>query len=247
MHRFYLPETHLENSNLLEILSPTEIHHVKNVLRLKINDQIVIFTGKGKEAVANIVEITAQRIKVRVDYVLPAAVSKKTAIILACAIPKKSKFEFIIEKCTELDVDEIHPVLTERTIVRLSERNNQKKGRYQTIAINAAKQSHRIIMPVIHPIVDFRQFIQTLTLQRSDAAFIPTLIGERKSLREALTLLSHPKKIIFFIGPEGDFTPMELNSAVNKGFLPVSLGPTVLKVDTAAISAVALANLYFND
>lgn len=244
MHRFFSPNL-TATTHALEITDSREIHHLKNVLRLKKDNVITIFNGKGAEGQAIIQLVSESCIKLHLDAISVEA-PKKFLIILACAIPKKAKFETIIEKCTELGVDEIIPIKTQRTEFALSiERMAKKNARYQTVAINAAKQSKRKTVPVIHPITDFKKALETFSGVET-LSFIPCLTGNRVSLPQAFQKLSTPaQKIIIFIGPEGDFTPEEVKTAVQSGCVPVSLGETVLKVDTAAISAISFAKLFY--
>jgi len=240
MHRFYCP--HLTTSTTsLTISDHSEIHHLKKVLRLKTGDTIVAFNGQGIEGKGVIAAMSPHQITLRLEAVTEKS-HTGTTIILACAIPKKAKFEFIIEKATELGVDEIIPLLTARTEVRVNQSTAaQKQHRYQTVAVNAAKQSGRTTVPVIHPPTEFNKLLKNIP--QETGLFIPCLVGERKDIATALSGKSKFKKMTFFIGPEGDFTPQEVQSAIAAGAVPLSLGETVLKVDTAAIITVALAKL----
>ena len=165
-------------------------------------------------------------------------------IILACAIPKKSKFEWIIEKAAELGVDEIIPLKTKRTEVDLKGNRLAKKiSRYHDAAVNAAKQSRRLRVPIIHPVTDFTSAMKLLS--GGTTVFIPSLSGERKNILEAFKAVPSPSRVAFLIGPEGDFTPQEYDLARARGCISVSLGKTVLKVETAALVAVACAQIWF--
>ena len=241
MHRFISPNADL-HTKTITITDIKEIHHLTNVLRLKKGNEIAIFNGRGEEALARIENLNQQSVQIVLTSAIKKSANNKITLILACAIPKKAKFETIIEKCTELGVDRIIPVLTERTEVRLSEeRQEKKRKRYETVAVNAAKQCQRSILPIVDLPSRFNDVLKTLT--PNTAAFIPCLAGERKNLLNALLLKPEQNNVIFFIGPEGDFTPKELKAALYAGCIPVTLGPNVLKVDTAAISAIAAAKL----
>ncbi|MDP8264160.1 MAG: RsmE family RNA methyltransferase [Candidatus Aceula lacicola] len=228
-----------------EILDKKEIHHLKDVLRLKKGKNISIFDGYNTTAVGKIIEISNKSIKVKI-LEKTTKQRNKTLIILACAIPKKSKFEFIIEKCTELGIDEIIPLKTKRTEVKLSEDKLKKKAiRFENVSINASKQSKRTTLPKIHPISTLNNSLKHLT--ENSIGLIGSLEGMRKNLRDVVTKdLKSKDKIIFFIGPEGDFTTDEVSSAIKSGCIPVSLGKTTLKVDTAAISVVSFSNFIIN-
>ena len=127
MHRFYCGQADLDRK-IIDISDLKEIHHLRNVLRLKLKDQIKIFNNLGEEIVATVVSMTVRSIQIRKDYDVPALKQKEVEIVLACAIPKKAKFESIIEKCTELGVDQIIPVITQRTVVVIPKAQIPKKN-----------------------------------------------------------------------------------------------------------------------
>ena len=246
MHRSFCPHKDLEQ-DIIPITDRKEIHHLQTVLRLNPREQIRLFNGQDKEIVGTIVTMNANKVKVRRDYVLPKAHERGIEVVLACAIPKRAKFEFIIEKCTELGVDEIIPLKTERTEMTLNtERLEKKLDRYRTVAINAAKQSGRIDVPKILPIAATPEIFRHAEPQ--SLRFIASLSRERQNLFETFQKknLKNFKKIIFFIGPEGDFTSGEIALALESGCIPVSLGSNVLKVDTAALCVVSFANLFLD-
>ncbi len=245
MHRFFTKFT--LNNDSVDITAPEEIHHIRNVLRLKKGDKICIFNGEGEEACATVSLLTAKKIRAEI-YQHHKYDTAGRSIILACAVPKKAKLEYIIEKTTELGVTEIIPVKTQRTEIQLTpERAEKKWNRYQSVAINAAKQSQRPTIPRIHP---YQTFPTALTMLSQDSmlGLIPCLAGEYQNIKDVLARPSPPKTVMLFIGPEGDFTPAEIQKAVEAGVVPVSLGRNILKVDTAAIISVALAQfLCHND
>ena len=215
-----------------------EIHHIKDVLRLKKGAIVQIFNGQNQEADVVIDAFTQEGLSVMVQSVRQADV-KKTKIILACAPPKKDKFEWIIEKCTELGVDEVIPLKTKRSeVIFSSEKMAGKLSRFQKVAVNAAKQSKRLDLPLIHPMTDLAKVLKTL--DRQGLHLFPSLNGHPAHIKEVLLKASQDKPITIFIGPEGDFTPDEVKLALESGCTAVSLGNTVLKVETAAITTVGL-------
>lgn len=240
MHRFFSPQSNL-NASQVTIIDLSEIHHIRDVLRLKTGDPITIFDGSGKEATGTISSSKDNAVTVTILDRRDCRPARDVRLILACAIPKKTKFESIIEKCTELGVDEIIPLCTTRTEFRKGGDPEKKTQRYTAVAINAAKQSKRSVIPKIHPVTDFTQALAQISSQT--IGFIPCLIQNTTGLMDAFKIPKATKNVIFFIGPEGDFTPDEIQLAIKTGCIPVSLGPTVLKVDTAAICVLAVANL----
>lgn len=206
---------------------------------------MAIFNEKSEEAIGIILKAEHQNVEVSIDSVHKHKQTKKFSITLACAIPKKAKFELIIEKCTELGVDEIIPLITQRTEVRFdAQRAGKKANRYKTVAINTAKQCGRSTIPVIHAITNFKDAINNISAEDGNIAFIPCLNEKKKKITDVFPIKKSYGQIIFFIGPEGDFTPTELSLAIKAGCIPLTLGKTVLKVDTAAISVISFANLY---
>lgn len=211
---------------------------------MKTGQGIQLFNGHGHKAEASIKSISSQNVVIDVEEVTKET-RELPLLILACAIPKKGKFETIIEKSTELGIDEIIPLRTKNTeVVFNAERGNTKILRYQKVAVNAAKQSKRTTIPVIHPVTEFKTALDIL-LNRS-VVIIPSLTENRKKLMTTLEQLKTPAVVSLLIGPEGDFTPQEYATAHGAGCLPVSLGKTILKVETAAITAVAVTRLFFH-
>jgi 16S rRNA (uracil1498-N3)-methyltransferase len=237
MYRFYCQNADFTKPAVI-INDPHEIHHIKTVLRLNKGSLIRIFNAKSQQADAVIEQLSDTSIRVRVQ-----AVNEKKEecgkIILACAPPKKGKFELIIEKCTELGVDEIVPLKTKRSVVVFNEdKMRGKLSRFEAVAVNAAKQSQRMKVPQIHPMTPLPEFLKSLDPQ--GVHLFPTLQNSSKHVSEALLAADRQKTVTVFIGPEGDFTPDEAELAVKSGCVPVSLGDTVLKTETAAIATVAL-------
>ena len=243
MRRFFFPNNPLDGP-VIRLTDPKEIHHLKDVLRFKKEDQIRIFNDQGKEIVGTILKVSKNLLELRVDYTQLEKKKKNFYLSLACAIPKKAKFEFILEKCTELGVDEFFPLLTARTESKLpTERSEKKVRRYEQVVINACKQSGRTDIPVIHSITAFPGLFKTITPET--AKLIACLTGERKNLADVLKE-KQLQPILLIIGPEGDFTDEEVKLALKLGAIPISLGTNVLKVDTAAISACSFTAIFLD-
>jgi len=241
MNRFYFPNADFKKHPLI-LTDAKEIHHITNVLRLKKGNGISIFNQHNEEGEGKILSLNPHEIAIQINTSRKIAI-KFPLITLACAIPKKSKFETIIEKATELGVHEIIPLKTKRTeIILKGEREEKKIIRFQTVAINAAKQSKRTHIPHIHPVTEFSKALKNL-IQHSKV-IIPSLTGNRIPLMEALHQSKNEQRISFLIGPEGDFTHEEYKEAHTQGCIPVSLGETTLKVETAAICVVACAKQF---
>ncbi len=238
MYRFYCPDADFSKSSVV-IGDTHEIHHIKDVLCLHKGSLIQIFNAKSQQADVVIEQINEAAIQVLVKGVQHNERVTQAKIILACAPPKKGKFEFIIEKCTELGVDEIIPLKTKRAeVVFKEDKMAAKLSRFEAVAINAAKQSQRLQVPRIYPMTGLPQVLKNL--DPSGVHLFPSLHHHPKHISDVLLKAGKQKPVTIFIGPEGDFTPDEVELAIKHGCVPVSLGDTVLKVETAAIAAVAL-------
>lgn len=241
MHRFFATVDNINDGIIIK--DKSEIHHLKNVLRLKKDDEVVVFDGKGKEYQARIKSLSELGVEFAVINRKQNKRQKSLEIVLACALPKKFKFDLVVEKATELGVDRIIPLKTSRTIVDLKGGRAEKKiNRWQQIAINASKQCQRTTVPRIEGVTLFNQAVGEI--KKYHLALIPCLAGKRKKIEEVLMGFKG-KSIIVFIGPEGDFTPQEVQLAVKSGCQPVTLGNRVLKVDSAAFYTLSVVNFIF--
>lgn len=242
MARFFIP--YLSGVDHLTLDSKDELRHLACVLRLKEGDELELVNGRGDKARAVIVRLTPAFAQLRILAFEHFELACSPQLLLGCAIPKKSKFEDIIDKAVQLGVDEFFPLITERTEVRP---RPQVLERYRKVAVAAVKQSGRLWAPVIHPPQLFPQFIASIGAKTGLSIFIPCLGGERTLLRKVLSDPSRSQagSFLFLIGPEGDFSDREVQLASAAGALPVSLGDNVLRVDTAAIAVSAFARLLY--
>jgi len=217
------------------------VHHLRDVLRLKPKDEIRLI-GRDLAYIAEITGIGADKIMLKVKSALAKIDKKGVFLTIACAIPKKGKFDEIVDKLTQLGADEIIPLLTERVIVRIDKsKAAERLSRWRKIALNASEQSKRDTLPVIAEIKSLAEVINGSG--GYDLKLIPHLSGAREGLKEIITKAS-PKSIITLIGPEGDFSGQEIALAIKSGFTPVSLGSNILRVDTAAIAVTGFIKLY---
>lgn len=244
MQRFFCPPENI-HKNKAVILDPGEIHHLLDVLRLRKDDEITVFDGENKEYLGLIESVSSKGVSVKIMKIKKSPLDESN-ITLACAIPKKAKMDNIVEKATELGVSRIMPMITERTIVKLDlAKKDLRQTRWMKIAFSAAKQSQRMNLPTIEPIQEFREVLKEV--KNYDLALIPNLEGKRKPLKEVLDINKTAKRILIFIGPEGDFTPKEIDSALKEGVIAVSLGELVLRVETAALAVVGFIKFYYEN
>jgi 16S rRNA (uracil1498-N3)-methyltransferase len=238
MHRFYLSAGVKGDSIAIE--DAGQLHHLRDVLRLRAGDAVAAFDGRGREYDCVIAQLSKNRAVLTVR-------SKKQAeaagagLTIACAIPKKSGMDDIVDALTQLGVEAIVPMLTARVIVRLDgPKKEARLGRWREIARRAAEQSGRSGLPRVAPVTAIEDVIAGSG--DFDLKLVPALSGERKHLRE-VAAGSKARRILVLIGPEGDFTPPEVALARDAGFIPVSLGANILRVGTAAVAVAGYLRL----
>jgi 16S rRNA (uracil1498-N3)-methyltransferase len=240
VHRFFVEKV---NGDTAEITDNVTLHHIRDVLRLKKGNEVVIFDGVGQEYKGIINTIDKKQVVLKLSP-LNQRRTKNTKLTIACALPKGSKMDDIIDYLTQLGVERIIPVLSDRVVVKLDESNKEVKSkRWQKIARSAAQQSRRSSIPVISPITDIEDVIKDS--EGFDLKLITHLSSKRTLIKSVLSKRK-PENIIVLIGPEGDFTPVEISLALHNDFTPVSLGENVLRVATAAIAVTAWIEFSLN-
>lgn len=219
---------------------PGELHHLRDVLRLRVGDRVVCCDGTGAEYAGTIAALGASRAQVRVERLLERA-APPVRLWLAQGLPKAERFEWVVQKATELGVDRLSPLLTRHAVVRLTpERARAKLVRWQRIAQEAAKQSQRATIPQLDPPQSLTAFLERLG--RGMLVLMPTLAVTTIPLAEVLKESMAARDVVILIGPEGDFSREEVALAERYGARPVSLGPLTLRTDTAALAALAIAS-----
>ncbi|MDD5097412.1 MAG: RsmE family RNA methyltransferase [Candidatus Omnitrophica bacterium] len=241
MNRFFVDKVEAEDKYII-LNDPDQLHHLRDVLRIKPLERVAIFDNSGNEYITKVIEIGPLLAKLEIKE-KKLHQDPKVLVTVACAIPKKVKMDDIIDKLTQLGVECIIPLETERVIVKLDKQKKaQRCLRWEKIALSAVKQSQGNRVTIIKPISSLKDVL--IIANEFDLKLILTLEGNRQSLKEVFSRESKKnKKVMVLIGPEGDFTPQEVALAEKAGFLAVSLGERVLRVDTAAIAAVSFIKL----
>ncbi|TAI48537.1 16S rRNA (uracil(1498)-N(3))-methyltransferase [Flagellimonas allohymeniacidonis] len=233
MQLFYNPR--LDNSSAQFFFSADESRHIVKVLRKKEGDELHITNGKGSLYTAKILAADIRKCKVQITEE-EKTIPKRHRLHLAVAPTKMNdRYEWFLEKATEIGIDEITPILCDH-----SERKTLKLERMERVLQSAMKQSLQTFLPKLNPPIAYEDFVAQ---DHNATGFIAHCDdGERMELKRRIVPDS---SILIMIGPEGDFSKEEISTALKKGFLPVSLGKTRLRTETAAIVAcaiVALAN-----
>jgi 16S rRNA (uracil1498-N3)-methyltransferase len=224
-------------------LSEEESHHLVAVNRARPGDTVVAFDGRGSEWVCELVADHRRAAGLKVRF-LQRARPLPYAITLGQALPKGPSMDAIVRKATELGAAAIVPLESERTEVHLDgERSDKKTAKWQSAALEAAKQCGNPFLPEIQPVQKAAAFMETA--RGFDLKLIASLQAGAKPLKSILAAFRAlqnraPAKVLWLIGPEGDFTPAELSIAKSAGFEPITLGPLVLRCETAAVYALSV-------
>lgn len=217
---------------------PQELHHLRDVLRLRAGDPVECFDGAGREYAGTIAQVLKRSVRVAIDRER-AAPSEPLMTWLLPALVKGDRFDWLVQKATELGVARISPIVTRHGTVRVAPEQGRAKGaRWRRIAQEAAKQCGRSRLPVIDEPQPFESAVASL--QHVPLALIPTLAATAIPLAELLKSRPATAETAVLIGPEGDFSRDEIVFAERHGVRPVSLGPLVLRSETAAIALVAI-------
>lgn len=241
MPRFYIPPARWNLDRL--VLDEEESHHAAAVLRLKAGDRVTVFNGEGMQASVEITAITKRAVELKLLQPEPSA-PPACRITLGQAIPKGKNMDLIVQKATELGAAAIAPLLTEHTVVQFDARDaGKKREKWQTVAIEASKQCGQNWLPAVLQ----SQSLDTLLPGDFDLLLIASLQPDARHPRQVLADYvqkkgSKPRNVLVLIGPEGDFTPAEIARAKAHGCRPITLGPIVLRTETAALYCLSVLN-----
>lgn len=237
MHRVRIPPG-MQNGDTVT-LPATEAHYVAHVLRLRVGDTITAFDGAGQEWQLQLIEVSTTTVQGQVRTTQAPATACLKPVVLGQALPKSAKMDLIVEKCSELGLTTLVPLHTERTVVReVPGRMQTKLARWRRVAAAAARQSGRRTLLDLQPPRSLPDFCAHY---RSAPVKIVCWEGEQhRSLRQALDTGVDPSPLVVLIGPEGGLTTDEIAIAQTHGFLPASLGPHILRTETAAIAMISI-------
>ena len=242
MHRFYVAPEQVQDNKVSIIGS--DVNHIKNVLRMSSGDKLIICNGQGKDCYCIIDRVDDKEISCNIISELITDTELNTKITLFQGLPKKDKMELIIQKAVELGVHEIIPVMTKRVIVKLEDKKREEKKleRWQAIAESAAKQSHRGIIPKIRPVISYGKALEECS--KMDIALIPYENAEGITrTREIIASLSKYSSVGVVIGPEGGFEETEIELALERNTIPITLGRRILRTETAGLAVLSMMML----
>lgn len=239
MYRFYVSADQLAEKEVF--ISGGDVNHIKNVLRLEVGDWIVACDGNGTDYVSRIQSICSDEVVASIEKVQTTGTELPVRITLFQGMPKKDKLELIIQKAVELGACEIVPVMTKRTVVKLSEEKkiNKRLERWQSIAYAAAKQCDRGIIPTVHKPVSYEEALAMA--DQLDYNVIPyELQTGMEEARKIVDQACKQRSLGIFIGPEGGFEPEEVERAMTRNIHPMTLGKRILRTETAGMALLSI-------
>ena len=240
MRCFYVPKEQISD-NKIQILG-SELHHLVDVLRLKNGDEITVLNGEGGVYDAILTDVS-KRPPVAIGEIKSQKQVQRPSleVTIIQGIAKSDSMDMIVQKATELGVYEIIPVVCHHSVPNLTADRSQKRvARWRQIAIEASKQSRRSFFPLISEIKDFQDALTESNVDLRLIFVAPSMTSFPTQYLKNVLQKTTAKSIQIIIGPEGDFTENEVNYALSKSAIPVSLGENILRTETATISALAV-------
>lgn len=238
MHKFFVSQSNIKDEYIF--ITGDDVQHISKVLRIRIGEKVQISDGRGKEYICAITEISKKEVICIINETFQNTTEALVEVTLFQGIPKSQKMDLIVQKCVEIGVVRIQPVITDRVIVRLDDRDiTSKIERYNRIAEEAAKQSNRGIIPEVLGPISFNEAIELL--RQMDLAIVPYENEKQSGFKDILKSKAAIKKIGIFIGPEGGFEGDEVQICIENNIIPVTLGPRILRTETAGFVAATIA------
>ncbi len=238
MYRFFVEESQIYDGTVH--ITGSDVNHIKNVLRMRPGEKILVSTGGEKEYHCAVSDFPEGEVFAAVEEVTVADRELPSGIVLFQGLPKGDKMELIIQKAVELGATEIVPVEMKRCVVKLDRKKAEKKAeRWQTIALGAAKQSKRMQIPTVHMPVTFQQALAMMA--ESDVRLMPYENAEgMEGTRKILESIEPGESIAVLIGPEGGIDEAEVEMAMKAKVEPITLGKRILRTETAGMTVLSI-------
>jgi len=244
MSRFFVPRANLRDN--VGLLDGAELVHLKKVLRLVAGDRITVFDDAGWEHEAVVRRLSAEGGEIEIIRSYQPGRESPLPITLALALTKGEKFDWVVEKATELGVARILPFTSTFAIPRLDGKKiAARRARWEKIALSAVKQCGRTHMPEILPLCAFDSLVSEARPGTLKLLFWEK--EQRQSLAQAYAKHADAKAVLLAVGPEGGFTAREAEAAQSCGFEPIGLGRRILRAETAAVTALGLVQFLWGD
>jgi 16S rRNA (uracil1498-N3)-methyltransferase len=218
-------------------LNGDEAHHMLTVVRVRNGEEVILFDGSGSIAHARLLNARRGEANLQVLSVEQADVEPARPLTVACALPRSVRMDFLVEKCCELGLGRLIPMVTRRSVVDPTERQQNHLQRWKRITIEAAKQCGRARLTEISAVLSFESVL--LTRNPETRRMVASPGPDAVPLADFAAGLAPNQPVMALVGPEGGFTPEELDLAKSTGCVPVSFGPRILRVETACVALTA--------
>jgi 16S rRNA (uracil1498-N3)-methyltransferase len=236
MHRFFIPPECIQEKRVEFPLETA--HQIARVLRLRNYERVGVLDNRGNEYEVELEVVNVRGVSGNITAIHNRHSEPQSAITLYLGLTQREKFEWILQKCTELGVAAFVPLLTQRSLVQSAQEVENKYERWQKIIREAAEQSGRVLCPLLHPV----QALEKISvLPATQAGFVLWEEEHSLSFRHALEQSQEQCEIALLIGPEGGLSAAEVELAKSAGFKAVTLGKRILRMETAAVVAAAVA------
>jgi 16S rRNA (uracil1498-N3)-methyltransferase len=242
MTRLYFPDDIPAHGECT--LPEAQAHHVVHVLRLAAGDAVTLFDGRGTEYPAIILRISKRAVVVRISDACVVDRESPLHVTLVQAVSSGERMDYTIQKAVELGVSHIQPVISQRSVVRLKgERAEKRVAHWQYIVIAACEQCGRNCVAEVAPVLSFMNWLATLPVDGAGTRLMLSPYADRH-----LAEMTKPELgVVLLAGPEGGFDETEIEMALRRGFIALSLGPRVLRTETAALAALAALQAKWGD
>lgn len=238
MQHFFVEPSQVQGDNIY--IQGGDVNHIKNVLRMKINEELEINDGQGNKYLAFVKELAADEVLLKIVRKDVCDTELPCQIHLYQGLPKGDKMELIVEKAVELGVSRIVPVETKRAIVKLDAKKSAKKvDKWNSVCKSAAKQSARGVIPFVDEVKSFKVAMD----EAKDFAHVLVPYELAKGMQDTMDAVAEIKSgedIAVFIGPEGGFDLAEIELALKSGAKPISLGKRILRTETAGLTTLSI-------
>ena len=238
MHRFFAEPGNIGEKEI--IITGADVNHIRNVLRMRADEEVLIADGRGAEYRCKLTDIGENEVRVQILWKLDGNAELASAVTLFQGLPKSDKMDLIVQKCVELGVDRIVPVSTKRAVVKLDAKKEQTRlKRWNTISESAAKQSGRGVIPEVSGVMSFEKALEEA--KKLDVLLIPYERAENMAeTRRVMGSIQPGQSVGIFIGPEGGFEESEVEEAVAAGAQAITLGKRILRTETAGLAVMAM-------
>lgn len=238
MHHFFVTPQQVQGNQIQ--IEGTDVNHIKNVLRMKIGEELHISDGNNKKYLCEIAELSADMVLAQIKEELASDTELPSRLYLFQGLPKGDKMELIVQKAVELGVYEIIPVATKRAVVKLDDKKAAKKvERWNSISEGGAKQSGRNIVPKVKGVMTYKEAMQYA--KNLDVVLLPYELAEgMEDTKQSIEAVQAGMSVGIFIGPEGGFETSEVEYALEQGAKAITLGRRILRTETAGLTILSI-------